>query len=92
MKNKLDERRDSKGRKLVGIWGDNHYVFNKEWERGRFSVKAEMRGNKCMGRFGGGWQWALGFEAGKTSIIFNLLVMMVRVSWYKPEQETETEK
>lgn len=42
-----------------------------------------------MGRFGGGWQWAGGFEAGARhpdgsfTVIFNLLVCYVRVE-YKP--------
>lgn len=43
-----------------------------------------------MGRFGGGWQWALGFEAGARhrdgaqTVIVNLLVCSVRVE-YKPK-------
>lgn len=34
-----------------------------------------------MGRFGGGWQWKLGFQAnsGFRTIIFNLLVFSIRV-------------
>lgn len=39
-----------------------------------------------MGRFGGGWQWKLGFQAGNLSrrrgtIIVSLLVCSVRIEW-----------
>jgi hypothetical protein len=39
-----------------------------------------------MGRFGGGWQWKLGVQAGRVSwrqggAIVNLLVSYVRVEW-----------
>ena len=35
------------------------------------------------GRFGGGWNWKLGFMAGDTTIILHLLVMYVGISWYR---------
>jgi hypothetical protein len=35
------------------------------------------------GRFGGGWNWALGFEAGGSTVMLHLLVAMLRVSWHK---------
>ena len=38
---------------------------------------------KGTGRFGGGWNWALGFEASSSTIILNLLFGTVRISWYK---------
>lgn len=43
-----------------------------------------------MGRFGGCWQWAVGFEAGARhkdggqTVILNLLVAMLRIEW-KPK-------
>jgi len=81
---------DGRKRKgFVGAWGGNKYIFDKRWERGRFKVSASMRGTKCMGRFGGGWNWNLGFQASKTTIIFNLLVMSIRVSWYKPKEQKQ---
>ncbi len=36
-----------------------------------------------MGRFGGGWNWNLGFQAGGRTIILNLLWGSVRISWGK---------
>lgn len=36
-----------------------------------------------FGRFGGGWNWCLGFNAGGSTIIFNLLFGIVRISWEK---------
>jgi hypothetical protein len=35
------------------------------------------------GRFGGGWNWAIGFEAGGSTVMLHLLVAMLRVSWHK---------
>lgn len=41
-----------------------------------------------MGRFGGGWQWALGFEVGGTGTVnLNLLVCSVMIHRYKKEVE-----
>ena len=37
-----------------------------------------------MGRFGGGWQWALGFEAGPSTLLFNLLVCTLTISLAAP--------
>ncbi len=31
-----------------------------------------------MGRFGGGWNWSLGFQAGGSTVILNLLTFSVR--------------
>jgi hypothetical protein len=36
-----------------------------------------------LGRFGGGWNWSLGFQAGGRTVMLNLLVAMLRVSWHK---------
>lgn len=36
-----------------------------------------------MGRFGGGWNWNLGFQAGGRCIIFNLLWGSIRITWGK---------
>jgi hypothetical protein len=38
------------------------------------------------GRFGGGWNWSLGFQAGRSTVMLNLLVAMLRVSWHKEAQ------
>lgn len=42
------------------------------------------KGTPGMGRFGGGWNWCLGFRAGGKSIYIELLVGAISISWYKP--------
>jgi len=49
---------------------------------GRLHVSMLHRSRKqWMGRFGGGWNWNLGFQAGGRTVIFNLLVFSIRVWW-----------
>ncbi len=68
------------------MFGDIRYIFRKEWRVGRLKTSIEWRSAKNpMGRFGGGWQWELGIQVGRTSVIVNLLVLSVRISWYKPK-------
>lgn len=51
-------------------------------DRSRLHVTYERRsGNDLHGRFGGGWQWKLGFQAGGRSVIVNLLVANVRLTF-----------
>lgn len=46
---------------------------------GRLSIKYSHRSPKNLwGRFGGGWNWSLGFEAGGRTLILNLLVATLR--------------
>lgn len=50
--------------------------------RERLRVHYQRRGRDAfLGRFGGGWQWSLGIEAGRgfRTIIVNCLVAMVRI-------------
>lgn len=50
----------------------------------RLTLKVDFEQRKKsspMGRFGGGWNWELGFQIGKSDIIINLLVMSIRVHW-----------
>lgn len=39
--------------------------------------------NAFMGRFGGGWQWKLGFQAARGTLIISLLVFDIRIDWSK---------
>lgn len=41
------------------------------------------RGSDGMGRFGGGWNWCLGFRAGGSSIYIALLIGAISFNWYK---------
>jgi hypothetical protein len=61
--------------------------INKKWECGRLQLTYHWRSSKSLwGRFGGGWQWSLGFEISQTTIMLNLLVFSIRVYW-KPQDE-----
>lgn len=44
---------------------------------------------KGMGRFGGGWNWSLGFEASSTTVILNLLFGYIRISWYQEKTDDQ---
>lgn len=35
----------------------------------------------AWGRFGGGWNWILGFQAGGSTLILNLLTFSVRIDF-----------
>ena len=66
------------------------YVFDKTWLIGRWKINASMRRtNGWMGRFGGGWNWALGFKAGGRTLLINLLVMSISIS--RPKRRSEPE-
>jgi len=49
--------------------------------RGRKVTFKHRSPNAPMGRFGGGWQWELGVQAGGSTVIFNLLVCTVRINF-----------
>lgn len=54
--------------------------YSRSWNvQGRKVTFGHRTPDEPMGRFGGGWQWSLGFEAGGNTIIFNLLVCSVRI-------------
>lgn len=64
----------------------SEYFLKKEWRRGRFVVGISWRsGKSAMGRFGGGWQWKIGLQGSSSTVIVSLLILEVRISWYKPE-------
>ena len=53
--------------------------IRKSWRIRRLTIIFEHRNKKDhMGRFGGGWNWELGFVAGPNSLILNLLVFSLR--------------
>ncbi len=52
---------------------------------GRWTVKYERRfRSNLLGRFGGGWNWKLGVQAGGNTMIVNLLVCTLRISRATP--------
>lgn len=57
-------------------------VIKKKTSVGRLEITFEHKSKKCMlGRFGGGWNWELGFVAGGHTVIVNLLVCYIRFDW-----------
>jgi hypothetical protein len=72
--------------KDIPAWRASTYI-NKRWQFGRLNARLYWRrADGLMGRFGGGWDWKLGFQASTPSkygwtIIFSLLVADFYVSW-----------
>ena len=68
----------------------NKLRITREWNPfSKLRITFTWRSSKCLwGRFGGGWQWKLGFQASRTCVIFNLLICSIRVSWYKEKEIT----
>ena len=63
---------------------DPRYIIKSQNKSTKLKIRFEMRSkDNFMGRFGGGWQWKLGFQASKTSIIISLLVAELSISWYR---------
>ena len=57
--------------------GKRETVKTLNW--GRLSITYTQRSRKLLwGRFGGGWQWKLGFMAAGKTVIVNLLVCSIR--------------
>lgn len=53
-------------------------LFSKKVSIGRLSIFINWRRKDgLMGRFGGGWNWSLGFQAGGKSLYVSLLVFSV---------------
>lgn len=56
------------------------YVFYKSWNIKGWEINAKMlRKENAWGRFGGGWNWSLGFMACDRTVVINLLVMSIIV-------------
>lgn len=54
---------------------------DKRWTIGAWDIKFTQRAaNSLLGRFGGGWQWKLGVQAGGGTLLFSLLVAELRLS------------
>lgn len=58
--------------------------IQREWQVGRMAIMFHWRSKKNLwGRFGGGWNWNLGFEAGGSTVILNLLICSLRINKVK---------
>jgi len=56
---------------------------------GRIATTLKTGASKLLGRFGGGWNWCLGLEAGGRTLIINLLVFSIRVEWLTHERKAK---
>ncbi|MGW8593202.1 hypothetical protein ACWGLC_16045 [Dietzia sp. NPDC055877] len=68
-------------------WLSGQILYNRrhEWEWGRYAFKYEHRStDNAMGRFGGGWDWELGFQASRNELIVNMLVASLRIYRMRP--------
>ena len=62
------------------------YEIVKRWSILGFEIKFRWRSKKNLwGRFGGGWNWALGFEASGSSI--NIMLLIFTIGIHKPKKE-----
>jgi hypothetical protein len=53
---------------------------------GRIEITFLWRSRKSiLGRFGGGWNWNLGFQAGGNTLILNLLVFSIIFAFLRKE-------
>jgi len=65
--------------------------FKYTWKLGRWEITVEKRSkSRFWGRFGGGWNWKLGFMAGGSTVIFNLLILAIRVCRKRKEAEGDS--
>ena len=62
--------------------------IQKEIKIDRLRIVFNFKSKDCfMGRFGGCWNWKVGFQAGGRTIIFNLLVFSVRFEVQRRKEE-----
>lgn len=53
-------------------------------QRGRWRLELIWKkGDAYMGRFGGGWNWSVGFQLGNSAFILNCLVFMVIIRRFR---------
>ena len=59
-------------------------AIDKKVTVGTFRLHFQKRDKaQSFGRFGGGWNWNVGIQAGGRTVIINLLVCSLRIGWGK---------
>ena len=62
--------------------------IQKKARLGRLHLKFEWRSSSNLwGRFGGGWQWAVGFKASSRSIVIHLFICYVSLHLARKEEQ-----
>jgi hypothetical protein len=55
--------------------------IDKRIKIGKYNIHIEWKTSvNLWGRFGGGWNWKIGIMWSKYTVIFNLLVMSIRIN------------
>ena len=64
--------------------------IERKLEIGRLQIRyLRRRKSELWGRFGGGWNWEFGFQAGGRTIIFNLLIASLSFHIKRKEEKGE---
>jgi hypothetical protein len=62
------------------------YLIKRTIIISRLKTTIKMRSAKTFwGRFGGGWNWKIGIQAGGKTVIVSLLVLSITFDWTKTE-------
>lgn len=76
---------------MTNMWTVPEPIFHRYFVWGEYRLIIQWLSKKApMGRFGGGWNWALGFKACNSGMVLNLLVFLIRFDWPRKTQ-TKTE-
>jgi len=71
--------------KFFGIKWHSDYIIKKEIIIWKCRLKISWRSSKSvMGRFGGGWNWKIGLQWGKTTLLISLLILEIGI--YKQQK------
>jgi hypothetical protein len=71
---------------IVDRQNKNLIEIDKRWKLGRIKIRFHYRSaNHFWGRFGGGWQWELGFRASSWRSI-NLMLLIAELSIHIPKE------
>ncbi len=56
--------------------------INRSWHIGKTKITFRWRSkDNLWGRFGGGWNWKLGFQAGGKTLILDILIASLRIEY-----------
>lgn len=66
-------------------WEPSYHFYKKKTFK-HFIISCDMRDRKSVwGRFGGGWNWKVGFQLGGSTLVVSILLIEARISIRKKE-------
>ena len=72
--------------RLNKLWPKKELVFSRTI--GSLKIEFEWRSSKNLwGRFGGGWNWKLGFQLGGSTLIISLLICSITFNLKQRDKE-----